>query len=576
MKNAVSEPKSRFSANDPPHQAPAERGNEFRKSRELPAETVGRSVRHSAASGVRALRVRGPQEAGSGLGEKMPHLKNYLETLRRMAMHMGPQRSFQAKARFVLEALVERHGFLRPHLLNFDPQTGTLYLCMAGSLPRNGAVVYEPGVGVTGQVFVTGRPVIVERLLGHPVFMNKFFERTPEEMARLGFISVPVASCVSGDDRQIVGVLGADTPRASREELEARCCFLEAVAALLSSQLAYVQDESARQRRLASVAGTDADDLVAASAGMRAALDQALYAGRHRGPVLITGESGTGKERLAAVVHAASSRGDLPLLRFHGAGLSDEAATRELFGCRKGAFPDALRTCKGLFELARSSSLFIDDVETLSLAVQERLLRAIRDQEITRLGGGDPVGVDVRLICASGEDLERLAASGRFLEELYRRISGSCIRLAPLRERREDILPLARLFLERADRKAGKGVERISAAAQELLCRYAWPGNIHELRQHMEQAAALCEDATLRVGHLPPAVRAVQNEASTAGLSFNDAVARFEQDLLTDALQRARGNMVQAARDLRTSYRIVNYKVKKYGMDPRKFACPKA
>lgn len=503
--------------------------------------------------------------------------QDYLETLRRIAMEMGPQRTFQAKARSMLETLAERHGFLRPHLMIFDPQTRMLHLCMAESVPRNGQVVYEPGVGVTGQVFATGRPVIVERLLGHPVFMNKFFERTAEEMARLGFISVPVPSCSSGgDDLQVIGVLGVDTPCAPKEELERQCRFLEVVAALLSSQLAYMQDETARRQNAAGRAEAAADNLVAVSKAMRMALEQAVYAGRNRGAALITGESGTGKERLAAVVHAASSRGDLPLVRFHGAGLSDEEARRELFGYRKGAFPGATQTHKGLFELARSSSLFIDDVETLSLPMQCQILRALREQEITRVGGGQPVTIDVRLICSATQPLEPAVSSGRFLEELRQRIAAFCIPLAPLRERREDILPLARHFMAAAAEKTGHCVERISAPAQELLAHYTWPGNLHELKRCMEQAAAACEDKILRVGHLPPALRAMAEREPAAAPSFNDAVARFEQELLTDALQRTRGNMLQAARDLQASYRIVNYKVKKYGIDPRKFSLMKS
>ena len=504
-------------------------------------------------------------------------MQDYFETLRRIALDMGPQRVFQAKARSVLGMLAERHGFLRPHLMIFDPQTRMLHLCMAESVPRNGQVVYEPGVGVTGQVFATGRPVIVERLLGHPVFMNKFFARTSEEMANLAFVSVPVPVCSgSGEDIQVIGVLGADTPCAPREELEIKCRFLEAVAAMLSTQVAYMQDDLARQQRLSAASEAEGEHLVAVSKTMRLAMEQAVYAGRNRGSVLISGESGTGKERLAAVVHAASPRGDLPMVRFRGAGLSDESARRELFGYRKGAFPGATQTHKGLFELAGSSTLFLDDVETLSLPLQRQIFQALQDQEISRVGGGEPVPIDVRLICSTTQSLEQRVSSGDFLEELRSRISAFSIQLAPLRERREDILPLARYFMKIAAENAGRCVERISAPAQELLARYSWPGNIHELRRCMEQAVSVCEDKILRAGHLPSALRIADEDEQRPSLSFNDAVARFEQELLTDALQRTQGNMLQAARELQASYRIVNYKVKKYGIDPRKFSLLKS
>lgn len=508
----------------------------------------------------------------------MEETKIYLETLRRIMAAMGPQRVFQASLRILLGLLAERHPFLRPHLVIFDPETQTLRLCLADAAPRGMQIVYEPGVGVTGQVFASGKPVIVERLLGHPVFLSKFFERTVEEMGNLAFLSVPVLTPV-GEDRQVIGVLSMDTPCASREELELRCHFLEVVAGMIATQAAYLQEDLARQQRLfaggaamrVAMNGAEGENLIAVSKAMRLSLEQAFHAGNGRGGVLIVGESGTGKERLAGVIHAASSRRELPIVRFHGAGLPDELAERELFGYRKGAFPGAMQTRKGLFELAHNSTLFLDDVETLSLPMQRKVLQVLHEQKVTRVGGGQPVDIDVRVICSSTQSLEHLADEGRFDMELFRRVAIFPILLAPLRERREDILPLAQHFMKAVAGRGGRAVERISAPAQDLLVRYPWPGNIHELRHCVEQAVLSCEDKVLRAGHLPPALQAMDERTPASELSFNDAVARFEQELLTDALQRTQGNMLQAARDLQASYRIVNYKVKKYGIDPRKF-----
>lgn len=516
----------------------------------------------------------------------------YLDTIKHIAAGMGPQQGFQAALRMALRQLAGRHPFVRPHLVIFDPETRTLRLCVADAEPRNADVAYEPGVGVTGQVFVSGRPVIVERLRDHPVFLSKFFARSQEELASLAFICVPVLAPGSGegaarDGLQVIGVLSVDTPCAPLPNLRLHCRFLEAVAALIAAQAAHFQDTLLRggQGMAPARCALPGNTLVAVSRAMRRALEQAEEAARGREPVLLTGEAGTGKERLATLIHALSPRGDLPLVRFRAPGMAapensssgggaDDAAVRELLGYRKGAFAGAMQTRKGSFELAQHSSLLIEDVDRLSPAVQTALVRILRDQEVIRIGGGPPVPVDVRLLCTSTRSLARLAEEGHFLPELHARVSTRVIGLAPLRERREDILPLAHVFLKALSDTLLKGsekrIERLSAPASELLTRYAWPGNIHELAHVLEQAASLCEDTVLRAVHLPAALQTAGEERAV--LPLGQAVERFERELLCDALQRAHGNMVRAAQDLQTSYRIVNYKVKKYGIDPRRFA----
>lgn len=520
-----------------------------------------------------------------------------LETLRRIADGMGPQQGFQASLKGFLALLAERHGFLRPHLVIFDPETRTLRLCVAGSTPRNEQTVYEPGMGVTGQVFVSGKPVIVERMEGHPVFLNKFFARTPEELTALAFLCVPVLAPQTGADtkeagaREVIGVLSVDTPVAPLELLEHQRAFLEVVASMIAAQAAYLRDDMERQRRLANrrranspeVADLPGGGLIAESRPMREALEQASYAGQGRLPVLLTGEPGTGKTRLAAFIHAVSARHELPLLHFdaaqfdfnsehpnqnagHETSRPEDEAERLLFGYRKGAFFGAVQTHKGLFELAHCSTLFLAHVDRLPLFLQAKLLRVLQEQAVVRVGGGLPVSVDVRLICSSTQELGRLVAAGLFLEELQERVSGFSIRLLPLRERPEDILPLAELFLSNATETAGRPAKRLAAPARETLLHHNWPGNLHELARSMERAVHVCEESTVHTGHLPSLLRDAEKKRHPS-LPFNDAVARFEQELLIDALQRTRGNMLQAARDLQVGYRILNYKVKKYEID---------
>ncbi len=506
----------------------------------------------------------------------------WLETLRLMASEMGPKRPFQTSLTSLLRKLSERHGFLRPHLVLFDPETGMLRLSLADTQPKANHASYAPGVGVTGQVFATGRSVIVEKLKGDSLFLSLLFERSDEEMERLSFISVPIlAPAVDGplSAREVIGTLNADTEFVSREDLEKRRVFMEVVAALIANEAAYLQEELSRQRRLPGqiTQNVPEDDIrsdsafVAQSKVMRNILEQAAHIAQGRAPVLLCGEPGVGKERLASRIHAFSPRSDIPLVVCHCAALPPERLQIELCGYQKGAFLGAMQTQKGLFEQANTGTIFLDAVDALPPAAQESLLRLLKEHTVLRQGGGEPVPVDVRVIAATSAPLETLVDQGRFSGELYARLNVCALHIPPLRERREDIVPLVEhLLLRHADYHTEK-IKRISYPALELLTRYFWPGNISELTSCLQRAAQYCEHGVIRAGDLPPSLQTAESTATEAGLSLGDAVTRFEKELLVDALIKAGGNMLKAARDLKSSYRIVNYKVKKYGIDPHQF-----
>ena len=251
-----------------------------------------------------------------------------------MAGEMGPKRPFQTSLTSLLSKLSERHGFLRPHLVLFDPETGMLRLSLAGTQPRANHASYAPGVGVTGKVFATGRSVIVEKLKGDSLFLSLLFERSDEEMERLSFISVPILA-PAGDGplsaREVIGTLNADTEFGSREDLELRRLFLEVAAALIANEAAYLQEELSHQRRLPSSGGGEitaeesrADAFIAQSKVMRHILEQAAHIAQGRAPVLLCGEPGVGKEKLARRIHASSPRSDVPLVVCHCAALPPE------------------------------------------------------------------------------------------------------------------------------------------------------------------------------------------------------------------------------------------------------------
>ena len=505
----------------------------------------------------------------------------WLETLRLMASEMGPKRPFQTSLTSLLQKLSERHGFLRPHLVLFDPETGMLRLSLADTQPRADHENYTPGKGVTGQVFATGRSVIVEKIKGDPLFLSLLFERSEEEMETLSFISVPVLAPL-GDGplsaREVIGTLNADTKFLSRDDLEMRRVFLEVAAALIANEAAYMQEELSRQRRLPQMgeqsekaADTSGDAFIAQSKVMRNILEQAAHLAQGRSPILLCGEPGTGKEKLAMRIHATSPRSDIPLVVCHCAALPPERLLTELCGYQKGAFLGAMQTQKGLFEQANTGTIFLDAIDVLPPSVQESLLMLLKEHTVLRQGGSSPVPVDVRIIAASSVPLEELARQGKFSEELCERLSVCALHIPPLRERREDIVPLAEYLLLRHANFSTEKIKRISYPALELLTRYFWPGNILELASSLQRAAQYCEGGVIRSCDLPPSLQTAESSATGAGLSLGDAVTRFEKELLVDALIKAGGNMLKAARDLKSSYRIVNYKIKKYGIDPHQF-----
>jgi two-component system response regulator PilR (NtrC family) len=232
------------------------------------------------------------------------------------------------------------------------------------------------------------------------------------------------------------------------------------------------------------------DKILGVSRAMASVFDLVQSVAGTNSTVLVTGESGTGKELVAKAIHALSPRRDAPFVSVNCGALPETLLESELFGHMKGAFTDAHQTKKGLFEQAHRGTLFLDEVGETPVPMQVKLLRALQEKRIRRVGGADELEVDVRLVSATNVPLERLVAERRFREDLFYRLQVITIQMPPLRERREDIPLLAEHFLRRFNQEMGKGVVKISEAAMELLMRHAWPGNVRELENAVERAAA--------------------------------------------------------------------------------------
>jgi Nif-specific regulatory protein len=287
--------------------------------------------------------------------------------------------------------------------------------------------------------------------------------------------------------------------------------------------------------------------------------------------VLLRGESGTGKELIAHAIHYNSARAKKPFIKVNCAALPQDLIESELFGYEKGAFTGAYAPKKGRFELAEGGTLFLDEIGELNLTTQVKLLRVLQEREFERLGGTQTIHANVRLVTATNKELEKAITAGDFREDLYYRLNVFAIFVPPLRERKPDILQLANHFLEKFSRQHEKNVKRIATPAIDMLMCYHWPGNVRELENAIERAVVVCDTQVLHAHHLPPTLQTAEASGTTINLSLDEATESFEKDILQDALKSARGNRAKAARLLKTTGRVFNYKVRKYRIDWHRF-----
>jgi len=537
----------------------------------------------------------------------------FLTTLTRIIQETGPNIPVRQGLENTLDILVGNLGYRRVHIELFDlPRRNTKISLDRGRDPGI-SHLFGPGPLATGQVMATRRTLVIGDVKDHPDFIG----RPPEELETLSFLCVPIhapkpvpanhpgpaasseslspsgpdtppgspaPADASGQDDSfgqdqgaVLGTLSVDIPKAPPVFLEAHCDFLSVVATLVGSLSIRLRDELTRPRRRLPQADTSTlppqgvQTPVAVSKSMRLVLRQVAQAASSSTPVLFRGEEGTGKEFLAELLHAQSPRRQRPILRLSCGTDPEEVVEETLFGVQKGEVSESTRSKRGIFELAQGGTIFLDDIEELSPMAQKAVLRVIHEGTVQRKGGIEPVQVDVRIVAATSASLGERMAKGEFLEDLYYGLSVLPIYVPALRDRAGDILPLAEHFLGEFSKKLGKPLRRISTPAIDLLNQYHWPGNARELASCMERAAMLCDEGVVRTYHLPPTLQTAESSNTGPSLSFGEAVAKFEQELLIEALKKARGNMFQAARDLRESYRVVNYKVKKYGIDPKRF-----
>ena len=316
----------------------------------------------------------------------------------------------------------------------------------------------------------------------------------------------------------------------------------------------------------------DVTNIVVGNSGpIRRIYEQVAQVAGTNTTVLIRGESGTGKELIANAIHYNSLRARKPFIRVSCAALPESLIESELFGYEKGAFTGAETRKKGRFELADGGTLFLDEIGDINLATQVKLLRVLQEREFERVGGTETIKANVRLIAATNKDLEKAIVAGTFREDLYYRLNVFTLFIPPLRERKADMLLLVDHFLEKFAREHKRNIKRISTPAIDMLASYHWPGNVRELENTLERAVLMCDGEVVHGHHLPPSLQTAEASGTVTRVALSDAVSAYEKDLIQDALKTTRGNRAKAARLLDTTERIINYKVRRYGIDAKRF-----
>ena len=344
------------------------------------------------------------------------------------------------------------------------------------------------------------------------------------------------------------------------------------------------KEEERRTLRRAMSKAVDRGEIVGRSDVMQEVFRLVEQVAPARSTVLITGESGTGKELIAKAIHEASTRAGRPFVTVNSSNIPSELLESELFGHTRGAFTGAIAAKKGLFEVADGGSIFLDEIGDIPPETQVRLLRVIQEREFTPLGDTTPRRVDVRIVAATNIDLKEAVRQGGFREDLYYRLAVVPIELPPLRDRHEDILPLAQHFIQKYNEENARNVsEHIAPEVLAMLESYSWPGNVRELENTIERAVVIAPGDEMTRECLRPEISDPQSVVSSShsgasngavqdigrGINFYEEVRRFEIDLIRRALEQTSGHQSRAARLLGMNATTLNSKIKTYNINLR-------
>jgi len=506
------------------------------------------------------------QHGGAYTLRPVPQLETLYKVSQILAAGAGQQKALAT----VLNTLDKELGLARGTitLLSLDGNEIRVEAAHDLSQEQSRRITYRIGEGVTGKVMQTGKPMIVPKVSKEPLFLNRF-ERWNVTKQDLSFICVPIS--INND---VIGTISVDRPFEETAPLDEEMRILSIVASMIANDL--------RARREAAIGRQQLEDenlrlryelegrfrpenIIGNSNAMRDMYRQIHQVAASNTTVLIRGESGTGKELVAHAIAFSSPNG--AFVKINCAALNENLLESELFGHEKGAFTGAIQTRKGRLEEANNGTIFLDEIGDFSSSIQVKLLRVLQEKEFERVGSNRTLKTNARIITATNCDLEKAVDKGSFRQDLYYRINVFPILLPPLRNRKDDILLLADFFAEQYSKKMNKDILRISTPAINMMVSYHWPGNVRELENCIERAVLLSSDGVIHGHHLPPTLQTSDATGTVGTGSLTERINLFERDLIIDALKRCNGNLAATARDIKTTARIIRYKVKELGID---------
>lgn len=451
----------------------------------------------------------------------------------------------------------------RASIFIWDREQRQVTACPALGVP-GGRLWLPDDQGIVGEVIQTGRPIRVDDAYADPRFDQSVDRHSGYRTQSL--LCVPMRD---GEGR-VIGAFEAINRRGgpfTEDDLEALADLcLPAAAAVQHSR---ERDQLLRSNQQLTERVTSQTTIIGESPAMTALRGTIARLAATDLPVLILGESGSGKEVAAQALHYQGPRAAHPFIAVNCAALTETLLESELFGHEKGAFTDAHTMRPGKFELADGGTLFLDEIGEMSPGGQAKLLRVLEQKVVTRVGGSQAIPINVRVIAATNSNLAVAVREKRFRQDLYYRLSVVMVDLPPLRERPEDVLPLARHFLEQFCRQAGRRPLDISPDARRRLQAHSWPGNVRELRNLMERVAFLCRSDQVEVEDLAFILAPQTEEADelAAGVGLSEATIRFQQDYIRKAIKRVQGNMSDAARLLGLHRSNLYRKMRQLGLE---------
>ncbi len=437
--------------------------------------------------------------------------------------------------------------------------------------------VYQVGEGIIGRVVENGQPYVIPNVAESAEFLNRTKAPINNSPKPTSFICIPVKY-----KGEVVGTLSfhkivEDTNILFDDEVR----LLKIVAGMVGrtvkrrqeyhEEMEKLRQENSRLRGNLNSYTTQPDNIKGKSGKMSEVFSLIESVASTDATVMIRGESGVGKELVADAIHSGSDRCDKPFIKVNCAALPDSLIESEIFGHEKGAFTGATQRRIGRFEAANGGTIFLDELGDIPASTQIKLLRVLQEREIQRLGGTDVIKVNVRVLCATNRNLEKMIVDGDFREDLYYRLNVFPIYIPSLRERINDIPVLVDHFIDKFNNRYNKGVRRITSMAINNLMMYHWPGNIRELENCMERACILSSEGVIRVHNLPPTLQTGASSETVAKGSLETIMGNLEKQVIVDALVSTKGNIAKAAESLSITERIMGLRITKYDIDPKRY-----